>query len=100
MADAARHDVSMDVGGNAMSVCVRSSESNGSCDDTQVVIKCNTLNGEELGVVTVDGDATTGQFKARLLLATGRILEWFEGKKFVMGEPPTTFEFSMISRRS
>ena len=64
-----------------------------SCDDTRVVIKCKrALNSEELGVVTVDGDASIGQFKARLL-AIGKTPQWFAGKKFVMGDPPMTFDF-------
>ena len=70
-----------------------------SCDDTRVVIKCKrALNSEELGVVTVDGDASIGQFKARLL-AIGKTPQWFAGKKFVMGDPPMIFDFVNDYRR-
>ena len=68
-------------------------------DDEPRVLRCHFgLGGELIGTVELQPDVSIGHFKSKLLDILRQrdpetSLEWFQGKTFIMGEPPVCHDF-------
>ena len=78
-----------------MSVVVSSGSNRATTSEgaSKVTIRCRSLDGKDIGVCNVTGDATVGQLINQLLsFLPEKDMLWFQNRKFVIGDQVFGFD--------